>query len=217
MLRNENKIIPLGQNCMPRTVLTRFKIKPAKKQGELTYPFDLAVFGMREITKILKNDFSEFFSNLEYNGKIWIKRNTADENNNCIEFHHEKNLKVKDRDKLIQIYTARIENFRNAVMQDNPIIFFQITSDVLEAENQYNELKRIRADKPFKFLIVNTGFSIPAVEKQDLYILNLPFPCPSYEKFWWKKEYYDTPYGRLYEEKMADFCLKHLNFKAENN
>ena len=76
-------IIPLGQNCMPRTILTRWGIKKRKFFGELTYPFDFAVFGMPEITKTLKTDFNEFFNDFMHlfkkfaNCTIFIKTNPS--------------------------------------------------------------------------------------------------------------------------------------------
>ncbi len=75
MLNNKRKvnIIPLGQNCMPRTILTRWGVKAPKILGEPTYPFDIAVFGMPEITKTLQRDFNEFYDNWEHNGKLLVK------------------------------------------------------------------------------------------------------------------------------------------------
>ena len=151
-----------------------------------------------------------FFSNLEYNGKIWIKKNTDDLNNNCIEFHHEKNLTSKDKQKLIDIYKKRINNFRNEINKDFPVIFFQITPDISEIENQYKELAKIRGNKPFKFLIVNTGKEFVRSSKVNLQILNLPFPCETYKREWWKKQYYATPYGKDFESKIAEFCRKNI-------
>ena len=89
MKNTKIEIIPLGQNCIARTVLTRWKIKPRKIMGEKTYPFDLAVFGMQEITKCLKTDFKEFFNDLEYNGEYWFK------SPNCIYFMHDLYLYYK--------------------------------------------------------------------------------------------------------------------------
>ena len=70
--------------------------------GELTFPFDLAVFGMPEITKCLKTDFKEFFNNLEYNGKYWFK------SPNCIYFMHDKRYKQNDKEKLISLYKKEL-------------------------------------------------------------------------------------------------------------
>ncbi len=208
MIFNRKKrvnIIPLGQNCMPRVILTRYGIKPHKFQGELTYPFDLAVFGIPEITKTLKTDFNEFFDNLEYKNNCWIKTP------NCIEFCHDKRFKENDKQKLIDLYSKRIENFRNTINDETPVLFVQILGDYEEIEQQYNELKRIRGDKPFKFIIIDTENIVPEINLENVFIKKIPLPSKDYKLNWWKKEYYNSKDGRLFEKQIAEFCKEVLN------
>lgn len=204
MLFNNKKIniIPLGQNCMPRVILTRWGLKPHKFQGELTYPFDLAVFGIPEITKTLKTDFNEFFDNLEYKNKCWIKAP------NCIEFCHDKRYKENDKQKLIDLYSKRIQNFRNTIQNKTPIIFVQILGDCQEIENQYKELKRLRADKPFTFIIIDTENIVPEINLENVHIKKIPLPNADYKQNWWKKDFYNSKDGKLFEKQIADFCKK---------
>ena len=116
MKKIKTEIIPLGQNCIPRTILTRWKIKPSKILGEKTYPFDLAVFGLPEITKCLKNDFNEIFDNLSFNGEYWYK------SPNCIYFMHDKKYKENEKEKLILKYqkTSSIETVEKFVFLLDP-------------------------------------------------------------------------------------------------
>ena len=159
MKKAKTEIIPLGQNCIARTVLTRWKIKKRKIMGEKTYPFDLAVFGMPEITKTLKTDFSEFFDNLEYNGEYWLK------SPNCIYFMHDKRYKEKDKEKLIALYQKRIDNFRKALCEAESILFVQVLGKDEDIKKQYLELKRLRENKPFKIAIIDTQ---NVIDKLDL-------------------------------------------------
>lgn len=194
-------IIPLGQNCMPRTILTRWKVKPRKLFGELTYPFDLAVFGIPEITKTLKTDFKEFFDNLEYNGKYWIKAP------NCIYFSHDKDIKEEDKFKLLERYTKRIENFNKIILDSTPVIFVQILGDYEEIMPQYNELKRIRNSKPFKFIVIDTQNIIEKeFEFEEITVSKIPYPKSNYKENWWKKEYYQSQEGKAFEKQIADLC-----------
>lgn len=196
-------IIPLGQNCMPRTILTRWKVKPRKLFGEPTYPFDLAVFGIPEITKILKTDFAEFFNDLEFNGHYWIKAP------NCIYFSHDKNFGKDDKFKIIERYTKRIENFNNAVTDSTPVIFLQILGGDEEIMKQYNELKRIRNSRPFKFIVVDTqNVTDKEFEFEDLISVKIPYPKTDYKENWWRKEYYNSPEGKNFEKSIADLCKK---------
>ena len=128
-------IIPLGENCIPRTILTRWKVKPAKLFGELTFPFDLAVFGMLEVTKTLKTDFNEMFDNLKYKDGYWYKAP------NCIYFYHDRRFKQEDKQELMDLYNKRIKNFRKITSDDTPVLFVQLTGDCEDVDNQYLELK----------------------------------------------------------------------------
>lgn len=57
------EIISLGQNCLPRTILTRWNIKPSKAQGELSCPFNLVKHELPRISYyiILVNNYKLFF------------------------------------------------------------------------------------------------------------------------------------------------------------
>ncbi|WP_411827884.1 DUF1796 family putative cysteine peptidase [Luteolibacter sp. AS25] len=84
-------IIPVGSNCLPRTIPTRFGLKKTKAEGEITYPFDLAVHPYNAVCNLLENDFMdyvnpEFLRISEDNTIINIKYG--------IKFNHES---VKDR------------------------------------------------------------------------------------------------------------------------
>lgn len=198
--KKEVNIIPLGQNCMPRTILTRQKIKRPKLMGEVTYPFDLAVFGMPEITKSLRTDFNEFFDNLEYTGKYWIKAP------NCIEFSHDKRLGINNKNQLISIYKKRIKNFWAAIFNENPILFVQILGDDEDINNQYAQLLRLRPNKPFKIAVIDTQDIIKEVDFEDIKLLKLPYPKEDYKQNWWRKEYYNSKEGKYFEKQIADFC-----------
>ena len=200
-LRKKVNIIPLGQNCMPRTILTRWKVKPRKFFGEPTYPFDLAVFGFPEITKILKTNFREFFDDLEYNGEYWIKAP------NCIYFSHDKKFGKNDKDSLIACYTKRIENFNKTVSMQDPVLFVQILGDNEEIMKQYKELKRIRSLNPFKFVVIDTqNITEKEFEIENVKLVKVPYPKTDYKENWWKKEYYNSPEGIAFEKQIADLC-----------
>lgn len=208
MIRTQKKIkiIPLGQNCMPRTILTRWKVKPSKFFGEPSYPFDLAVFGMPEITKSLRTDFNEFFNDLEYNGDFWIKAP------NCIYFSHDKKFKENDKYQIIQQYSKRIENFKKAIQDNSPILFIQILGDSEDVFEQYKELKRIRNFKPFKFLVIDTqGVFKEELVYEDLTVKKIPYPTDNYKDNWWKKEFYNSPDGKTFEKQIVDFCVDSIN------
>ena len=198
--KNEINIIPLGQNCMPRTILTRYNVKPRKIFGEPSYPFDMAVFGMKEVTKSLKTDFAEFFNDLEYNGKFWIKAP------NCIEFSHDKRFGINDKDKLISCYLKRIENFFRAVKSATPVLFVQMPGDSEDIMEQYAQLLRLRGGREFEVAIIDTHDIVSNVKFDNIHVLKLPFPTDDYQQNWWKKEYYNSTKGKIFEQRICEFC-----------
>lgn len=199
IFRNSFIIIPLGQNCIPRAILTRYGLKKRRIFGECSFPFDLAVFETREITNLIKLDFKTFFDDLDYDTDRKIWRKLPD----CIEFVHETRFNEKDREKLIEKYSKRIDNFRTALKSDKPIIFVQILGDCSDIENLYYELKKLRGNKPFNFIVIDTQNITKPVDGVD--ILKLPFPSDEYKLNWWKKEYYNSSDGKVFEKKIADF------------
>lgn len=206
----EYKIISLGCNCIPRTVLTRWGLKPSKKQGELTMPFDLATFETFEITNLIQNNFDTLFDNIVFKKKsnildksYWLKAP------DCIEFVHEKNLGKNDKAKLIEIYKKRVENFNNTINQDVPILFVQLIGDCDDSSRLYNELKKIRQGKPFKFVLIDP-YKISNEKNSDISVLQLPYPGKYYHKHWWLKHFYNSTKGKAFEYKIADFCLENL-------
>ncbi len=203
--KKEIKIIALGQNCMPRTILTRWGLKHRKIFGEITYPFDLAVFETREITKEIKTDFKEFFYDIDFDEKkhIWIKKP------DCIEFVHDKKYKKNDKDKLIMKYNERIDNFRNALKSKTPVLFVQILGDCDDTENLYNVLNSVCFNKKFRLAVIDTQNIVNNTNNID--VLKISFPDEEYKKNWWKEKYYNSPEGICFEKQIVQFCKKLIN------
>ncbi len=201
---NKYQIISLGHNCLPRTVLTRWGLKPRKTEGEKTLPFDLATFETFEITKNIKEDFKDFFNNLEYkqsktlfkNKSYWIKAP------DCIEFVHDKNINQNDKSKLIDLYKNRILNFKKALDKNTPILFVQLVGDCDDTENLYNALNDKRRGKPFKVLIIDP-LGICGTKNKEIHILKIKYPNKYYQKYWWTKPFYLSKAGKEFERQIA--------------
>lgn len=201
--KKEYVIIPLGFNCMPRTVLTRHGLKPHKWQGELTYPFDLAFFFIPEITKYLQNDFADFFENWELkqdkNQSFWIKPPFQ------IKFFHDK---IISKEKLIKRYKKRIENFYKQMKDSTPILFVQILTEEQSIDIVYNELKRLRENRPFKYIVIDTLDVLKGTENPVIDVLKMPYPSEEYRNNWWLRKHYKSADGKKFEKDFCDFCKK---------
>ena len=106
------EIVSLGINCLPRTVLTRNRIKPRKAEGELSCPFDLALHILPNIVHYLETDFCDYFSDIYFEIR---KRNIFDLRKKGLwkkadgtKFFHDKDCKADDKEE----YHRKSENYR---------------------------------------------------------------------------------------------------------
>lgn len=205
------KVVSLGYNCFPRTVLTRWGVKPSKSQGELSMPFDLATYETFEITKNIENNFANFFENLEfYESKFFFWRKSYwQKSHDCIRFVHEKNLTKNDKGKLIEIYQNRIRNFNECLEYETPILFIQFLGDCSDINNLYEILVKKRAGKPFIFAVVDPE-DIVKDYNPEIKLLKLPYPSEQYKEHWWSKELYKSKIGSDFEHKIVDFCIDNI-------
>lgn len=148
-----NRYIPLGTNCFVRVKLSHYGIKPKKKFGEKTCPFDLCVTPIDFIDQILANDFKTYFNHLEYSDdqKMWINPFYK------MKYPHDRDIKSKD--KFIRRYSDRINNFRKILNSEKDLIFIsavfnkEIKTSTLN--NIYESLLKYRKEKAFKFYVFN--------------------------------------------------------------
>ena len=163
-------ILPLGTYCFSRCITTFNKLKPDKKHGEKTCPFDLAFFNNIDgIIHLLNNNFEDFYDDLKYDSthKYWT--------NNQIDavFNHDGELssaQFKER------YNARIKNFYN-YLHKNCFKYIVISSHFKIMKNQAEKLvqaldKIIENDK-YKIVIINQSKNFYTYNVQDkIFIIN---------------------------------------------
>ena len=123
--QNFINIIPIGLNCQPRFYATQLNIKKKKKEGELSYPFDLCLSNYNGIVNTIKNEFKDF-----------VNPFFLTINNNYIEhklyhniFNHETNISFSENnfELFCDLYIKRINNWKfsiqNAIKKEKPILF----------------------------------------------------------------------------------------------
>lgn len=154
--KNKYIIIPFGENCFPRTLTSINGIKPYKKDGELTCPFDQVCSSFTDNVDLFVNDFDNFFDNLELYKNEVTKNNYYKNIKYNISFIHEENLSLEEFKAL---YKKRIENFYSYLNAKDKYIFFVVFSwsyPKKEAvERLINKIKKYRKD--FCIIILNTN------------------------------------------------------------
>ncbi len=206
-------LISLGTNCYPKTILTRHKLKTTREYGEKTLPFDLAWFHhSKDITTFINNQFSDFLDNLKYMEEIgcW-------DNEERINFSHEKDFGPDDKTDLINMYKQRIENFQKYISDERPILFVQFLADPNvgeDIENLYEVLSRIRQNKPFQLLVIDT-IDIVKTTNNVINVLKLNIPYKDYNLY--DKSFYKSPLGKLFEKTIIKKCQNIIKEKFNIN
>ena len=214
------KIVSLGWGCMPRTLLTLWMLKASKGVGEKGMPFDLAATPPEAMAHFLENDFADYFEgNWVYKNKniynCWF--NEAWDN---VFFPHEIGLKNSEADlaELKRRMAGRINNFREAVAFDGPVLFVMHRAALEErmpAEHKAEDVERvcrkiaeIRGDKPFKILIFTCDHNDNCSKIAGAEVVKYRYPHAGY--VWHLNERF-TPAGVKFEIGFLDICRNALN------
>lgn len=123
--------VSLGNNCLPRTFLTKWGIKPTKAEGEKSMPFDLVWMDARAINYFLL-----------WGDRYLIKNVTFSKDENVFKregvfsvlFNHDTDL-GNDLDALKLRYTNRFINFYNIISCNENVLFLQVSEDATHSIN----------------------------------------------------------------------------------
>ena len=208
-MEKKYEIVSLGCNCLPRTVLTRGGVKPSKKQGELSCPFDLVKHPIDCIIKYLNNDFDGYLDDLFFEVR---KRNFLDfrkkglwQKTDGTKFFHDKDCKISDREKLETRIKNRINNFRQIIKSDTPILFvFLVVENAEKIEELYKTLKRLCPHKKFSLAVIDLNYVMKSCPS-DIHLLQLTEPIPKFDRNWNKNIYRNTKLGKYVEKNICCF------------
>lgn len=193
--RKKNYYISLGTNCFSRRILTDYGIKPKKKQGELSCPFDLCITPLESIITLLEMDFNGFLDTLVYNDdckewKMWI--NTQYD----IKFAHDGDLSLE---KFKTRYSDRIKNFKYICEHSNFVKFIiTLYNNNFSYENLnrlYDSLYKFRKGKDFKlivFSVIDDNSPILSLSELNPKIIFKELKTTSVDEFYanWNRPHY---------------------------
>lgn len=210
-----NFFISLGENCFNRTVLSRYHLKQCREQGELSFPFDLCVCSIHSVYKLIENDFSDYFENLQWNeqDQLWINTKYY------IRYNHDRDCSKNDKEKLVERYTKRIKNFRNLFTDDKEHMFIvsSVNQDINKDEvlNLYNLLID-KINHKFGFAYIHLGKEKPSFanvfEKKErvyeitpFYYKHIPHPYQNFWGEWYKMEWFNSVEGKQFENTFVNY------------
>lgn len=210
------RIISLGTSCLPRTLPTQWGLKPRKNQGELGYPFDLSVNTLPAIVKYVSNNFSGYFDDLYYDNTLKVWKNRTD----GTIYNHDLDCSAEERNKFIERFNRRIDNFRQILEQDTkPAIFISHynidtfnTTESLDKVYQmyaalYQKISDKRQNRGFKMLIVDLSGKLKSNRlPPEIILCSYPYLPASY--IWYQNDYRQTKIGLQFELSLAQTLFK---------
>lgn len=209
-----NYFISLGENCFNRTVLTRHHLKSKREQGEKSYPFDLCVCSFSSMKQLIENDFADYFNDLVWNDKdqLWINSKYD------IRYNHDQDCARNNKEKLVERYQRRINNFRE-IMRDgheHVFVFSSIRKDVsFEEICRLQKFLQKNCSGKIKFIYINIGkedlnYKYES-EQCSVFYKHIPNPYPNYWGEWYKYEYFNSDKGIKFEKAFIEFVENCLN------
>lgn len=224
---SNNFFISLGENCFNRTVLSRHNLKQHRNQGELSFPFDLCVCPLPTVYNLIKKDFADYFEGLSWDEQnhLWIN------NKHQIRYNHDRDCSEYDKDKLIERYTRRIENFRNILKDDKEHMFIISSIDQSVDMNHILELYKYLAEiihQKFSFVYINLGKKdLPVADylknkalqyqykNAHFYYQHIAHPYSTFWNEWYKLEYFNSERGIEFEKKFTDYIQNLIQEKRK--
>lgn len=199
--KDKYKIISLGWDCFSRTLPTWYGIKPMREQGELSYPFDLAMHTLPGILKILQNDFADYLEDIEFEEatKMWHNHKYH------IKYNHDETLTSVEEFRAR--YNKRIENFYNIINNEKNVFFIYHTLPSDKPEEivkLYKEVQRLRNDKNFQLIVITHTLS----ELPHLPHISLCYEPLPWENYSWWEEDHLTLQGVEFEHKIANRIIE---------
>lgn len=163
------KIIPFGDYCLPRLITSLNRLKPTKKYGEESFPFDLCFSKFTSNLKLLTTNFKDFYNNIEYNQEKKYFENIEFN----LFFNHDdiSILEFKER------YQKRIDNLYKAISNEKLHIYFIVATfeeiSSLTIEQFINEMNHYRDINAYDLIIINQSSKKLLFSFKNVHIIDL--------------------------------------------
>ena len=189
------KIIPFGTYCLPRVITTLNGFKPKKREGEESFPFDLCFSNFDTNLELLSSNFSNFYTNLEYNLHDSFKNCWTNPKLNLI-FNHDNMPTIQE---FIQRYDNRIKNLYKMLNDKDKYLYFMIATFEQISNKKINllveEIAKYREITSFSIIVINQS-------KEKMIYKNKNVFCVDLSK--------DTCFNKINKKGDWASCLKHI-------
>ena len=172
-LYSKYKIVPFGCYCLPRVITKHNRLKPSKKQGEESFPFDLCFSKFDTNVKLLCSGFDGFYDGFEYDTNDTFRKCWSNRRIDMVCNHDT----MPTLDEFKQRYDNRIKNLYDIIKNQNKHVFFLI-ADKTPIENDalnlfIHEIKKYRHEQTFTVIIINQSNRVAKYTQQNVFCLDL--------------------------------------------
>lgn len=205
----KNVFISIGTNCYPRKMLANTGLKPKRKDGELSYPFDLCFISSKTVLHYLENNFSDFFDDVEYSETkgMWVNSRFG------INYPHD-NFLPNEKYKFTDRYKKRIANFYNLFKTDKKLYFitvifdkeFKIDCESINKTYEFFKLKLNGKDFAYSVIRLYDSASLPVeiTLNNKIHYEEMLIPIDDYYDLWHISKYKCLPECEDFVNKFAD-------------
>lgn len=167
-LNKDYKIISLGLYCFSRVITTTNKLKPRRRKGEKSCPFDLVFSDFDKNVDLINNNFENFFEGLEKNSDgHWFNPKIK------MLYFHDDNL---SKNEFIKRYKTRIKNLYEYFSDKSKHKFILLTTDQHinqeQITNLQNGLEKYMNKNEFDIILINKSENICNYNDDNVHIIN---------------------------------------------
>jgi len=211
-LRNDGRaqVISLGEDCLPRTVATRWGLKNPRILGELTCPFDLSVHPTPAVAELIHTGFAAYTdpSDVAFDDTL---NHPVNRRLNVL-WNHETGRTWAEDDfgRLKSTYARRIDNLLSYLKHPRPVALLYVSKPFEDAWIDRIAAGIAEASAGTAILAIVNGSPVQqlpsgAFTAGGLRVEHLHNPLPEAWYLWWFHEHFTAPWGHAWERRIVDW------------
>ena len=168
----KHQIISLGNNCMARTITTKYGLKPMKIYGEETIVTDQIYFPyIKDLVDLWNTNFEGMLDGWTYSEErqAWVLPSYSSY------APHEFQL---SREEFIKVVKRRVKNFYKIVKTDKYAIFVRFDAHECSKESVKllsDKIREVRNGKPYKLVVINLVNTMSDYIDENTIVISTPF------------------------------------------
>jgi len=214
-------LLSLGFDCLGRTVPTRWGLRPPRRLGALSGPFDLAVHLPQVVETLILEGFQDYLKPevLAYREEHNFCVNT----HHAVTFNHEPGPEYAENDfqLLREIYGRRVANFQQAVLDPRPLLLVAHSPAFMgiypaQVEGMRRVVRHVAAQRqaPTRLVVLKTHepdaqLGCGEIDDAELSVRLLTLPWQGY--VWFEPQAFLSDQGFALERRMVQLLEDQLD------